>query len=88
MTLAGWEGALEERDYASNREVIRKALLDWKMKREVRMHQLAELTTEISRGMADVNAARMAHYDSRQIIALGKKLSAARAKSASPKKQK
>jgi antitoxin ParD1/3/4 len=58
------------------------------MNREVRLHRLAELKAEIDRGMADVTEGRLTDFDPRQIIALGRKLSAARAKSASPKNQK
>jgi hypothetical protein len=53
-----------------------------------RVTRLAELKADIDRGMADVTDGRLTEFDSRQIIALGKKLSAERAKSASPKKQK
>jgi antitoxin ParD1/3/4 len=81
------KGAVNEGDYASTSEVIREALRDWKMKREVRMHRLAESKADLDRGMADVTEGRLTEFDSRQIIAMGKKLSAERAKSASLKKQ-
>jgi antitoxin ParD1/3/4 len=81
------KGVVDEGDYASTSEVIREALRDWKVKREVQRHRLGELKADIDRGMTDVTEGRLTEFDSGQIIALGKKLSAERAKSASPKQQ-
>jgi antitoxin ParD1/3/4 len=81
-------GAVAGGDYASTSEVIREALRDWKMKRELQVRRFAELKAEIDRGMTDVTEGRLTEFDARSIIALGRKLSADRAKSASPKKQK
>jgi antitoxin ParD1/3/4 len=82
------KGAVEGGDYASTSEVIREALRDWKMKREVQIHKLAQLKADIDRGMADVTEGRLTEFDSQRIIALGRKLSVERAKSASPKRHK
>jgi antitoxin ParD1/3/4 len=82
------KGAVAGGDYASTSEVIREALRDWKMKRELQVRRFAELKAEIDRGMTDVTEGRLTEFDARSIIALGRKLSADRAKSASPKKQK
>jgi antitoxin ParD1/3/4 len=82
------KGVVSEGDYASTSEVIREALRDWKMKRELQRARLAELKADIDGGMADVTEGRLTEFNSRQIIALGKKLSAERARSALPKKQK
>jgi antitoxin ParD1/3/4 len=57
------------------------------MKRELQRHKFAELKAVIDRGMADVTEGRLTEFDARSIIALGRKLSADRAKSASRKKQ-
>jgi putative addiction module CopG family antidote len=43
------KGAVNDGDYASSSEVIREALRDWKMKRELRLAQLAE-SLELLRG--------------------------------------
>ena len=80
-------GAVAGGDYASTSEVIREALRDWKMKRELQRRRFAELKAEIDRGMADVTKGRLTEFDPESIIALGRKLSADRAKSASRKKQ-
>jgi len=82
------KGVVDEGGYASTSEVIREALRDWKMMRELRVRRFAELKAEIDRGMADVTEGRLTDFDPRQIIALGRKLSAERAKSASRKKQR
>ena len=51
------KGAVNDGDYASSSEVIREALRDWKMKRELRLGQLAELKAEIFRRSGYVEAA-------------------------------
>jgi len=67
-------GVVHEGDYASVSEVVREALRDWKVKRELRIGQLAELKADIDRGMADVAAGRVETFDVNRIIARGKKL--------------
>ncbi len=79
------KGAVDEGGYASTSEVIREALRDWKMKRELQLHRLEELKASIHRGMADVTEGRLTTFDSGRIVARGRKLSANRARSASPK---
>lgn len=82
------KGAVDGGDYASTSEVIREALRDWKLKRELRLHQLAELKADIDRGLTDVAEGRLAKFDSERIIARGRKLLADRSISASPKRPK
>jgi antitoxin ParD1/3/4 len=72
------KGAVEGGDYASSSEVIREALRDWKLKRELRMHQIAELKAEIDRGLADVAKGRVAKFNAERIIRRGRKLLADR----------
>lgn len=68
------KGAVDEGDYASTSEVIREALRDWKVKRELRLGQIAELKVDIDRGLADVAEGRVATFDAKRIIARGRKL--------------
>ena len=82
------KSAVEGGDYASSSEVIREALRDWKMKRELRLGQLAELKADIDRGLADVAQGRLAKFDAKRIIARGRKLLADRPTSALPRQQK
>jgi antitoxin ParD1/3/4 len=82
------KGAVDDGDYASTSEVIREALRDWKLKRELRLRQLAELKADIDRGLTDVAEGRIAKFDAQRIIARGRKLLAHRSISASPKRPK
>lgn len=82
------KGAVDHGDYASTSEVIREALRDWKVKRELRLQQLAVLKAEIDRGLADVAEGRIAEFDAERIIARGRRLLADRSVSASPKQRK
>jgi antitoxin ParD1/3/4 len=82
------KGAVDDGDYASSSEVIREALRDWKMKRELRLGQLAELKADIDRGLADVAEGRLAKFDAKRIITRGRKLLADRPTSALPRQQK
>ena len=82
------KGAVDEGDYASTSEVIREALRDWKLKRELRLRQLAELKADIDRGLSDVAEGRLANFDAERIISRGRKLLADRSNSASPKRRK
>ena len=81
------KGAVVEGDYASTSEVIREALRDWKVKRELRLGQLAELKADIDRGLADVAEGRVATLDAKRIIAHGRKLLEDRSTSVSPRRQ-
>ena len=50
-------------------------------------YKLTELKADLDRGMADVTEGRVTEFDARSIIALGRKLSAERAKAGSRKRQ-
>jgi antitoxin ParD1/3/4 len=82
------KGAVDEGDYASTSEVIREALRDWKMKRELHLRQLAALRADIGRGLADVAEGRLVRYDRKRIVERGRKRFASRANSALPRPQK
>ena len=51
---AGVKSAVECGDYASNSEVVREALRDWKMKRALQVAELASLKADIDRGLREV----------------------------------
>jgi antitoxin ParD1/3/4 len=80
--------AVDDGGYASTSEVIREALRDWRLKRELRMSQLAELKSDIARGLKDVADGRLADFDAERIIARGRRLLADRSNSASPKRRR
>lgn len=79
--------AVEGGDYASNSEVIREALRDWKVKRELRLRQIEDLKADIDRGLADVSAGRIARFDTKRIVARGRKLLEDRSDFRSPKQR-
>ncbi len=76
------KGAVDGGDYASSSEVIREALREWKLKRELRIHKIAELKAEIDQGLVDVAKGRVAKFNAKRIIRRGRKLLADRASSA------
>jgi antitoxin ParD1/3/4 len=82
------KGAVDDGDYASSSEVIREALRDWKMKRELRLGQLAQLKADIDRGLADVAEGRLATFDAKRIMERGRKLLADRSSSVLPRQPK
>jgi antitoxin ParD1/3/4 len=58
---------------------VGKALRDWKAKRALSLQEREALKAEIDEGLADVAAGRVKAFDTDQIIARGRMLSAARA---------
>ena len=69
-------------DYASNSEVVREALRDWKTKRALQLQELAALQVDIDRGLADLAEGRVRDFDKARIIERGRKLLAGRSTSA------
>jgi len=67
-------GAVDGGDYASNSEVIREALRDWKMKRALQLQELAALKADIDRGLTDLAEGRVQDFDANRIIERGRKL--------------
>jgi len=62
--------------------VIREALRDWKLKRELRLQKIAELKADINRGLADLAKGRIKDFDAERIVRRGRKLLADRSLSA------
>jgi antitoxin ParD1/3/4 len=76
------KGAVEGGDYASNSEVVREALRDWKMKRALQLQELASLKADIDRSLTDLAEGRVQDFDKARIIERGRKLLAGRSPSA------
>jgi len=74
--------AVDGGDYASNSEVMREALRDWKLKRALQLQELAALKADIDRGLTDLAEGRVQDFDANRIIERGRKLLAARSTSA------
>jgi len=75
------KGAVEGGDYASNSEVVREALRDWKTKRALQLHELAALKADIDQGLTDLAEGRVKDFNADRIIERGKKLLAGRSPS-------
>ena len=82
------KGAVDEGGYASTSEVIREALREWKLKRDLYARQLEALRVDIGRGLADVAEGRLVPYDRGRIVERGRKQFANRANSALPRLRK
>ena len=82
------KGAVDEGGYASTSEVIRDALRDWKLKRELQLQQLAALRADIDHGLGDVAKGRLVPFDRKRILERGRKQSASRRNSALPRLRK
>lgn len=70
--------AVEDGDYASTSEVVREALREWKMRRQVMLNELSALKADIDQGLEDVAAGRVKSFDAQRIIERGRQLLAAR----------
>jgi antitoxin ParD1/3/4 len=79
---AAVKGAVACGDYASNSEVVREALRDWKVKRSLQLHELAALKADIDKGMKDLAKGRVKDFDIDRIVRRGKKLLKGRSPSA------
>ena len=75
-------------EYASSSEVIREALRDWRRKRALQQHELAELRAQIQRGIDDLDAGRVRDFDPERIIQTGRQRSIPPVASASPSRPK
>jgi antitoxin ParD1/3/4 len=72
------KAAVNEGDYASASEVIREALRDWKVRRELRQEELAALKADIDQGLGEIVAGRLAEFNSERIVERARKLLVAR----------
>lgn len=76
------KAAVESGDYASTSEVVREAVRDWKTKRALQLQELTALKADIDKGLADLAEGRVNDFDAGRIIERGRKLLAARSRSA------
>ncbi|WP_176981001.1 hypothetical protein [Nitrosospira multiformis] len=59
-------------------EVIREALRDWKVRRELRQEELTALKADIDQALAQVAAGRVSEFNAERIVERAKKLLASR----------
>jgi antitoxin ParD1/3/4 len=76
------KSAVDHGDYASTSEVVRDALRDWKMKRDLQAHKLGALKADIEEALTDVREGRTRELNLDRIISRGRKLFAERRRSA------
>ncbi|SFU68141.1 ribbon-helix-helix domain-containing protein [Nitrosospira multiformis] len=72
------KAAVNEGDYASASEVIREALREWKLRRELRQEELAALKADIDQALNEVAAGRLSEFNRDRIVERVRKLLAAR----------
>ncbi|SEO22737.1 antitoxin ParD1/3/4 [Nitrosospira multiformis] len=75
------KGAVAEGDYASASEVIREALREWNVRRELRQEELAALKADIDQALNEVVAGRLSEFNADRIVERARKLAAARKRS-------
>ena len=59
--------------YASNSEIVREALRDWRMKQLTQERRLEALHQDLSRGLDDISQGRVKDFDTGRIVAKGEK---------------
>ena len=59
--------------YASNSEIVREALRDWRMKQLTQERRLEALHQGLSRGLDDISQGRVKDFDAGRIVAKGEK---------------
>ena len=72
------KAAVLEGDYASASEVIREALREWKVRRELRQEELAILKAEIDQALNEVAAGQLSEFNRARIVERARKLLAVR----------
>ena len=75
------KAAVNGGEYASASEVVREALREWKMKRALRLRELAALKADIDKGLTDLAEGRVKDFDPDRLIERGRKLLASRSPS-------
>ncbi len=59
--------------YASNSEIVREALRDWRMKQLTQERSLEALHQDIAKGLGDIRQGRVKDFDAGRIVAQGEK---------------
>ena len=67
------KAAVNSGNYASNSEIVREALRDWRIKQLTQKRELEALRQEINKGIDDINQGRVQEFDAGRIVAKGEK---------------
>ena len=55
-------------DYASNSEIVREALRDWRLKQLTQKRELEALRQDINKGLDDIEQGRVQDFDAGRIV--------------------
>ena len=62
------KAAVNSGDYASNSEIVREALRDWRLKQLTRKRELEALRQDINKGLEDIEQGRVQDFDAGRIV--------------------
>ncbi len=68
------QAVVDSGDYVTVSEVIREAVREWQARRVNQQQALQALKNDIQKGLADLEAGRLADFDVDRIAARGRKL--------------
>ena len=67
------KAAVRNGHYASNSEIVREALRDWRLKQLVQERELETLRQDVKQGLDDIERGRLQDFDAGRIVAKGEK---------------
>ena len=67
------KAAVNSGDYASNSEIVREALRDWRLKQLIQRRELETLRLDINKGLNEIEQGRLQDFDAGRIVAKGEK---------------
>lgn len=67
------KAAVNSGDYASNSEIVREALRDWRLKQLIQRRELETLRLDINKGLDEIEQGRLQDFDAGRIVAKGEK---------------
>ena len=63
------KAAVNSGDYASNSEIVREALRDWRFKQLTQRGELEALRRDITKGLDDIDKGKLQDFDAGRIVA-------------------
>ena len=67
------KAAVNSGNYASNSEIVREALRDWRLKQLIQRRELEALRRDINKGLDDIEQGKLQDFDAGRIVAKGEK---------------
>jgi antitoxin ParD1/3/4 len=78
--VSGLTRVVSAGDDASTSGIVREVWRDWKTKHAMRLQELGALRSDIDKGLADVAAGRVRHFDPAAVMARERRLLASRSR--------